>query len=284
MRRRPSGGFLVSVAFHTALAFVLANVVLHYDIVFEHGPRPPAPQKEEVTYVTVRPPAGALGGTTASTPAKATEPARRLVAPSRVPSAVVQPTAPTAPAAGGTPGGIEGGTGVGGGSGATTGIVPAEPDPRLATDGKFFYPRNKTVAQRADSAVKATISAYNDSIERVAALESGTRKPGDWTFGSDGKKWGVDGSKIYLGKFWIPSAVLAALPIRVQNNPGETIADRLSTTRRSDVLLHAESQFQNEEFKSAVKRIRERKDRERREKKEQEEQGHGVAQGSGPTP
>ena len=284
MRRRPSGGFLVSVAFHTALAFVLANVVLHYDIVFEHGPRPPAPQKEEVTYVTVRPPAGALGGTTASTPAKATEPARRLVAPSRVPSAVVQPTAPTAPAAGGTPGGVEGGTGVGGGSGATTGIVPAEPDPRLATDGKFFYPRNKTVAQRADSAVKATISAYNDSIERVAALESGKRKPGDWTFGSDGKKWGVDGSKIYLGKFWIPSAVLAALPIRVQNNPGETIADRLSTTRRSDVLLHAESQFQNEEFKSAVKRIRERKDRERREKKEQEEQGHGVAQGSGPTP
>jgi len=72
MRRRPSGGFLVSVAFHTALAFVLANVVLHYDIVFERGPRPPAPQKEEITYVTVRPPAGALGGTTASTPAPKT--------------------------------------------------------------------------------------------------------------------------------------------------------------------------------------------------------------------
>ena len=48
MRRRPSGGFLVSVAFHTALAIVLANVVLHYDIVFEHGPRPPAPEKEEI--------------------------------------------------------------------------------------------------------------------------------------------------------------------------------------------------------------------------------------------
>jgi hypothetical protein len=284
MRRRPSGGFLVSVAFHTALAFVLANVVLHYDIVFERGPRPPAPQKEEITYVTVRPPAGALGGTTASTPAKATEPARRLVAPSRVPSAVVPPTVPTAPNAGGTPGGVEGGTGVGGGSGATTGIVPAEPDPRLATDGKFFYPRNKTAAQRADSAVKATIYAYNDSVERAAAIASGQRKPGDWTWGSDGKKWGVDGSKIYLGKYWIPSAVLAALPIRVQNNPGETIADRLSVTRRSDVMLHAESQFHDDEFKSAVKRIRERKDRERREKRAQEEQGHGVAQGSAPTP
>jgi hypothetical protein len=277
MRRRPSGGFLVSVAFHTALAVVLANVVLHYDIVFEHGPRPPEPQKEEITYVAVRPPAGALGGTTASPPAKATEPARRLVAPSRVPSAVVPQTAPT-PAAGGTPGGVEGGTGVGGGTGPTTGIVLADPDPRLATDGKFFYPKNKTTAQRADSAVKATIYAYNDSIERAAALDAGKRKPGDWTFGSDGKKWGVDGSKIYLGKFWIPSAVLAALPIRVQNNPGETIADRLSTTRRSDLMLHAESQFHDDEFKSAVKRIRERKDRERREKKEQEEQGRGVAQ------
>ena len=164
MRRRPSGGFLVSVAFHTALAIVLANVVLHYDIVFERGPRPPAPQHEEIAYVTVSPPAGALGGTTATTPAKATEPARRLVAPSRVPSAVVPP-APTAPAAGGTPGGVEGGTGVGGGSGPTTGIVPAEPDPRLATDGKFFYPAYKTPAQRADSAVKATILAYNDSID-----------------------------------------------------------------------------------------------------------------------
>ena len=284
IRRRPSGGFLVSVAFHTALAIVLANVVLHYDIVFERGPRPPVPEKEEITYVAVRPPAGALGGTTATTPAKATEPTKRLVAPSRVPSAVTAPTAPTAPAAGGTPGGVEGGTGVGGGYGPATGIIPAEPDPRLATDGKFFYPKYKTPAQRADSAVKATIYAYNDSVERAAALDAGKRKPGDWTFGSDGKKWGVDGSKIYLGKFWIPSAVLAALPIRVQNNPGETIADRLSPTRRSDVLLHAESQFHDEEFKSAVKRIRERKDRERREKKQQEEQGRGVAEGSGPTP
>ena len=281
MRRRPSGGFLVSVAFHTALAIVLANVVLHYDIVFERGPRPPEPQKEEITYVAVRPPAGALGGTTASTPAKAKEPARRLVAPNRVPSAVVPPETPTAPAAGGTPGGVEGGTGAGGGNGPTTGIVPAEPDPRLATDGKFFYPKYKTQAQRADSAVKATIYAYNDSVERAAGIDAGKRKPGDWTFGSDGKKWGVDGSKIYLGKFWIPSAVLAALPIRVQNNPSETIADRLSTTRRSDVLLHAQSQFHDDEFKSAVKRIRERKDRERREKeKQQEEQGRGVAQNS----
>jgi hypothetical protein len=98
-----------------------------------------------------------------------------------------------------------------------------------------------------------------------AAAQAG-RKPGDWTFERNGKKWGVDGNNIYLGKFSIPSAVLAALPLRIQGNPGETIADRLVTTRRGEVLEHAESQYHDIEFKSAVKRIRERKDKERREK------------------
>jgi hypothetical protein len=76
----------------------------------------------------------------------------------------------------------------------------------------------------------------------------------------------MDGSKIYLGKFAIPSAVLAALPLRIQGNPGETIADRLVTTRRGEVLEHSQAQFHDLEFKSAVKRIRERKDKERQER------------------
>ena len=44
MRRRPSGSFLFSVAVHAALAVLLANVVVHYEILFEHAPRsvPPA--------------------------------------------------------------------------------------------------------------------------------------------------------------------------------------------------------------------------------------------------
>ena len=125
-------------------------------------------------------------------------------------------------------------------------------------------PVPKTHGQRVDSAVHAIIFAYNDSVAKAAALAG--RKPGDWTFERDGKKWGIDGNKIYLGKFSIPSAVLAALPLHIQGNPGETIADRLVTTRRDDLLEHAESQYQNLEFKDAVKRIRERKDRERREK------------------
>ena len=278
MRRRPSGSFLFSVAFHAALAVLLANVVFHYEILFEHAPRAVPHAEERVTYVSVSPPAGAAGGTSAEPPARATEPTRRLVAPSRAPASV--PPAVGEPTAGGTPGGVDGGTGAGGGIGPATGIVPGPVDPRLGMGGKFFYPAPKTAAERADSAVKATILAYNDSVAMAAANQG--RKPGDWTFDRNGKKYGIDGSKIYLGKFWIPSAVLAALPIRAQANPGEAASNRLVTTHRGEVLLHAQSQFQDQEFKTAVKRIRERKERERREKQRQND-APGVAQSSGGT-
>jgi hypothetical protein len=167
---------------------------------------------------------------------------------------------------GGTPGGVTGGAGVGGGVGPATGIVPADPDPRLSTDAHQFIPVPKTHAQRVDSAVRATIYAYNDSVARAAAAAG--RKPGDWTFEKGGQKWGIDGNKIYLGKFAIPSAVLAALPLKIQGNPGEGLSDRLAPTRRADLMEHAQAQYHDDEFKTAVKRIRERKDRERREQQE----------------
>jgi hypothetical protein len=217
---------------------------------------------EHISYVAVGPARGALGGSAGGAPAKATEPARGLVAPVRVPSAI----APAQPKATGTQGGVTDGIGMGGGIGPTTGIVPADPDPRLSSDAHQFFPAPKTHAQRVDSAVHAMIYAYNDSVARAAALEG--KKPGDWTFEKNGQKWGVDGSKIYLGKFAIPSAVLAALPIRIQANPGETLTDRLVTTHRGEVLEHAAAAYHDDEFKSAVKRIRERKDKERREKQE----------------
>ena len=280
-QRRSPASFVVSVAFHAALAVVLANVVVHYEIVFQQPVQAPPPAAERVTYVTVAPPAGAVGGTTATPPARATEPTRRLVAPSRVPTAVA-PAAPR-PATGGTPGGVENGTGAGGGLGEATGIVPGPVDPRIAVGGKFFYPAYKTPAERTDSAVKATINAYNDSVALAMAADAQRRQPGDWTFDRDGKKYGIDGSKIYLGKFWIPSAVLAALPIRAQANPGERAVNRLSSTYRGEILQHAQAQFHDDEFKTAVKRIRERKDRERREKQRQREEERGVAQTSGGT-
>lgn len=257
---RPFGSLLLSLAIHVLAAIGLVNVVFHYDFSGLRGPRMPAPAVEQITYVAVAPSGGAAGGSTAGVPARATVPARGLVAPAQV-STVITPAPATV---GGTPGGVLGGRGVGGGIGPATGIVPADPDPRLSADAHQFFPVPKSHFQRVDSAVHAMIYAYNDSVAKAAVLAG--RAPGDWTFEKGGKKWGIDGNKIYLGKFAIPSAVLAALPLRIQGNPGETIADRLVTTRRGEVVEHAQSQYHDDEFKSAVKRIRERKDKERRER------------------
>jgi hypothetical protein len=257
--RRPSGPFVFSIAAHVVLGILILNAAFHYDFSRE-AVRPPSPVQEQVTYVAVAPGGGSVGGSTLGTPALSTQPSAGLVAPLRIPTGI----APATAAVGGTPGGIEGGRGAGGGVGPVTGIVPADPDPRHTSDPHAFYPVPKTHAQRVDSAVKATIYAFSDSVARARA--NAGREPGDWTFEKGGQKWGVDGSKIYLGKFAIPSAILAALPIRIQGNPGESIADRLSGSRRADVLMHATSQEHDDEFKSAVKRIRERKDAERRER------------------
>jgi hypothetical protein len=257
--RRPSGSLVLSIAVHAVLAVVLLNMAFHYDIISLGSPRAPEPTVERLTYVRTAPLAGggAVGGAGAGQPAKAERPTTGLVAPPSVPTAVTAPQ----PAAG-TPGGVEGGRGSGGGIGPTTGIVPGVADPRLSVDPRQWYPIPKSQAQRTDSAIQAIIFAYNDSVARA----SGGRAPGDWTFEKGGGKWGVDGSKIYLGKFAIPSAVLAALPLRIQGNPGERLNDRLVGTHAGEVAEHAASQYHDIEFKDAVKRIRERKDRERRER------------------
>jgi hypothetical protein len=257
--RRPSGSLLLSVAVHTVLAVVLLNMAFHYDIISLINPNTPAPAVERLTYVRVAPIAGggAVGGASTGAPAKAERPNTGLIAPPSVPTTVTAPQ----PAAG-TPGGVAGGTGSGGGAGPTVGIVPGVADPRLTVDPRQWYPVPKTQAQRTDSAIQAIIFAYNDSVAKA----SGGRQPGDWTFEKGGGKWGVDGNKIYLGKFAIPSAVLAALPLRIQGNPGERLNDRLVGTHAGEVSEHAASQYHDLEFKNTVKAIRERKDRERRER------------------
>ena len=262
VKRREPGPLLLSIAIHVVVAFAILNAAFHYDFSADRTVRAPAPVAERITYTSMAAPGGAAGGRDSTGPApKATQPSRALVAPLTVPTGIAPPPAPSA----GNPGGVTGGRGQTAIS-ATTGVVPGIPDPRLSTDIHEFVPAPKTHAERVDSAVRASIYAYNDSVAKAHAMAG--RAPGDWTYeGKNGQKWGIDGNKIYLGKFAIPSAVLAALPIRIQGNPGETIADRLVTTRRADLLLHADAQLHDDEFKTAVKRIRERKDRERQEKK-----------------
>ena len=260
-RRREPGPLLLSIAIHVIVAVAILNAAFHYDFSGDRTLRAPVAVPEKITYTSMAVPGGAQGGLdSAGPPPKATQPTRAFIAPLRVPTGIAAPAAPSA----GNPGGVTGGRGQASIS-ATLGVVPGDPDPRLSTDVHEFFPAPKTHAERVDSAVRASILAYNDSVAKAHGMAG--RAPGDWTFEKNGQKWGIDGSKIYLGKFAIPSAVLAALPIRIQGNPGETISDRLVTTRRADLLLHADAQLHDDEFKTAVKRIRERKDKERQEKR-----------------
>ncbi|MEO5817860.1 MAG: hypothetical protein ABIT20_21500 [Gemmatimonadaceae bacterium] len=260
-KRREPAPLILSIVIHVAVAFAILNAAFHYDFSQPLTQRSIQPKEEQVTYVTARPSGGVTGGAdTTSAPALAKTPLRGLVAPVTTPTSL-----PPVPDAGGQPGGVDGGRGRASEAvSATTGIVPGDVDPRLARDPHEFFPAPKTHAERVDSAVRASIFAYNDSVARARGLAG--KQPGDWTFEKNGQKWGIDGNKIYLGKFAIPSAVLAALPLRIQGNPGEAINDRLVTTRRADLLLHADAAFHDDEFKTAVKRIRERKDKERKEK------------------
>ncbi len=260
--RRPSGPLFLSIGVHVVLAALILTAAFHYNFSGTPTVLPSAPKSEHITYVATASRGGVTGGADSTArPARAKVPTRGLVAPHQIPTSVSPIAAPTA----GQPGGVDGGKGVGAEVPATAGIVPGIGDPRLSTDPHVFYPEPKTHAQRVDSAVRAAVYAYNDSVARV--LRAQGKQPGDWTFEKNGQKWGVDGNKIYLGKFAIPSAVLAALPIHLQGNPGEGFTDRLAPTRHADLMLHADAALHDEEFTSAVKRIRERKDREREEQK-----------------
>jgi len=117
--------------------------------------------------------------------------------------------------------------------------------------------------ERNDSAVKAIYVAYREA--EVAAEANRGRSPRDWTFERNGEKYGLDSSYLYLGRFKIPSAVLAALPFNFGGVDGSRIIEnRNADWIRNDIYTHAQG-LSEDDFRAAVKRIRERKDRERKE-------------------
>jgi hypothetical protein len=183
-----------------------------------------------------------------------------VVAPAAVPSEL--PAAPAAAAA--KP---EGGTGeqVGEG-GPTRGIRPAYTDPRLwipsgpVVAAPMRAPR--TMADSLHDMLADKIRVLNDSIAAAAPK----RAPGDWTFtDSKGRKYGIDQQYIRLGKFSIPTAVLALLPLNAQVNPIQLERQRTMNEMTRQIQEQAARASRDDAFKAAVKALRERKDRERRE-------------------
>ena len=262
MRKRDSGGsLLLSIVVHAFIIIALATITFRYPLGQLIGlPRDRDHTPERIQYISMPrgEPTGNGSRTTAAPPAKGAP--APLQAPTTIPS-VVPPTPSNASS--GAVSGKEGGTG-GAPAGIATGVEPAAPDPRIPLAAAPYQPAPKSQAELADSAVKAAFGIYLDSA-RYAAEHPG-RQPGDWTHTTkDGEKWGWDPGGIRLGKFTIPNAVLAALPLKVGSGQSPVDA-RNRDWMRSDIQLHAQQAISEDEFRDAVRRIRERKEKERREK------------------
>ena len=251
--RRIDGSLLVSIALHivvgTALVLILSipNPIKQW-LTMDHGDPPKA---EHVAYIAA-PSAASIKGQSGgdNIPVRGKTRARPLVAPTTIPTTV--PPAPVSeePPSGSGP--------VVGAGGPGEGVVPSYGDPRVwAPTGPVYY-APKTQAERLDSAISIRVFAHNDSM----ALYNSGKKPGDWTFEKNGEKYGMDSQKIYLGKLALPTALLALLPLNVQGNPARYQNDRMKESQRQEIYLNAQRAMDNDEFKIAVKEIRQRKDRE----------------------
>lgn len=255
--RRPPAYLLVSIGLHLMLVAVLLRVVITpnaFLTVFSGRKSVPVPA-ERIGFLvlpkaTGAPVIGRSGGD--NRPATKAAPVK-LVPPTTVPNAL-PPIAPPTKATSDEGSGPLVGTG-----GPARGIRPTYTDPRLWPTPGDVVMAPKTATQRLDSVIADLIGPYNDSI----AVAAGRRKPGDWTFERDGKKYGIDPQMIHLGKFSIPTALLGLLPLNVQANPILAERNKASLQLNSDIRSQAQRGMNEADFKKAVRSIRERKEREK---------------------
>lgn len=269
---------LVSIAIHAVVIALLASITFRYELVDVLGiPRERKAPPERIQYLVMPPPGGggAVGnGSNASEVPRQGAPAP-LRAPTRVPTDLPEPS-PSAPSQGAISG-KEGGAG-GSRAGIATGVEPASPDPRIPLAPGRIVVAPRTMAERVDSTMREYFRAYNDSLATVA--ENAPRDPRDWTVERDGKKWGIDPKYIHLGRWKLPSAVLALLPLQPGGVDGNRVTERRNADWiRRDVLENAQRSLNEDEFKAAIKRIRARKERERKEKESEKNDRPIIAAG-----
>jgi hypothetical protein len=120
-------------------------------------------------------------------------------------------------------------------------------------------------SELADSAVTAIIQAFLDSIATDPATRAA--RPPDWTTTVGGARFGLDSKWIYVAGLKIPTALLGLLPMPAGGNDQQAF-DRSADLYRD--LRQAAQRAQNtEDFKKAIKEIRERKEAERQFQKNQ---------------
>lgn len=259
--QRSLGSLAVSIGLHAILIGALFSIVFRHPLGQLMGIREPEAQPERLQFVALeRQPTENSGGSS-SAPKQGAAPAR-LQAPPVTSAQLPVPAAglDTAPAR--AAGGEGDGFGVTG-SGLATGLVPRLPDSRIrlsAPDAAYRVPRG--IAQDVDSIIDISIGIAIDSLEiykREGKLPEWVKRT------AGGSEWGLTPTYIALGKVKIPTALLALLPLNI--GPSRSPIDvRTAAYIRRDVLENAQRSVSEDDFKAAVKRIRERKERERKEK------------------
>ena len=122
-----------------------------------------------------------------------------------------------------------------------------------------------------DSAVAVRMRALADSIEKNPSADPNANpyisRP--WTFKVGDKTYGIDSKGLHLGSFTIPTAVLAFLSMP-EGNIDQARANQAYMAMRADILRAASRAENAEEFRAAVKEIRERKEKEHEEQQQQQ--------------
>jgi hypothetical protein len=113
-----------------------------------------------------------------------------------------------------------------------------------------------------DSVVASQIEFARDSIA-ASTYTPNKFERGDWTYEKNGKRYGIDQSAIRLGKVSIPTALLALLPFNQQGNPIAAERERTLASLRQQIEFQSARALNEEEFRKAVKSLRERRERER---------------------
>jgi hypothetical protein len=265
--KRPSPSSVASVVAHVVVGILVVKALQMpavFDRLLQNDKKPVA---EQIEFVNITPVPAVID--TGRTPNRrtpqpdATTSAPAATVPLVAPTEIPRELPPPATSTDSTPPDVVIGP-LRGGSGPTRGVKPNYDDTRVWGGEPEFVYAPKTDKERLDSALYTTLARHLDSL-KANTYSPNKFERGDWTFGKEGSKWGIDQQYIRLGRFQIPTALLALLPMnRMQANPIAMERDRNAAYMRNDIMYHAQAAMNEEQFRKAVRDIRNRKERERR--------------------
>lgn len=264
MKRRLNGSLIISAAIHVVVGMAVLHALLtprYLENFFGTRPRVVEAPTERLRYVETPPALGGVAiapvaaprfkpGALPATPALVAP----TVVPDRIPPVVAAP--PTQLPATGVAGGA--GSGDPNGRGAVS-VTPAYSDPRIWNTPSGYTPPVKTHAEDLEEYLARGIQQHLDSVDAAPRQ----RDPRDWTKEIDGRKYGMDGQWIHLGKFKVPSLLLSMIPMQAQANPNATDRYRRINEMSSEIQ---ERRAMLADTDDEIRRINARMDRQREAK------------------